>query len=185
MVVALAAVTLAPEADAAALLRPLVDGWRSEGLCIAGLLSPVANDTAGASQRSCGSLTLQDLVTLDIFNLSQDLGAGAGGCTLDASQLTRAAAGLRLALSMSPPPDLIVLNKFGKLEGQGEGLHGEILAAVEAGVPLLTTIKPAYVAAWAEFVGDFGCMLPAEPAAIRRWVSDICVMSAYKRPRAD
>ena len=185
MVVALAAVTLAPHDDAAALLRPLVERWRSEGVNVAGLLSPMADAADDTPQRSCGSLTLQDLITLDIFDLSQDLGAGASGCTLDASQLTRAAAGLRHALSTPQRPDLIVLNKFGKLEAQGDGLHGEILAAVEAGVPVLTTVKPECVDAWTAFVGDFGCMLPAEPAAILGWASDIGATAVSHRPRAD
>ena len=168
---ALAAVALAPQDDAAALLWPLIRRWQAQGHTVAGLVSPLADALPGAPPRSCGALVVQDLGSGRIFDLSQSLGAGAEGCTLDAARLTDAASGVRHALVTPPLPDLIVLNKFGKLEAQGEGLHGEMLAIVEAGVPLLTTVKPECAAAWHAFVGDYGCVLAPQAESVERWMT--------------
>jgi Protein of unknown function (DUF2478) len=65
--------------------------------------------------------------------------------------------------------DLVLLNKFGKLEIAGEGLVSAFRAAITAGLPLLTSVSPAHDDAWRRFVDREFAVLPADPAAIDLW----------------
>jgi len=65
--------------------------------------------------------------------------------------------------------DLVLLNKFGKLEIAGDGLASAFRAAISAGLPLLTSVSPAHDEAWRRFVDREFAVLPADPAAIDLW----------------
>ena len=65
--------------------------------------------------------------------------------------------------------DLVLLNKFGKLEIAGDGLVSAFRAAITAGLPLLTSVSPAHDEAWRRFVDREFAVLPADPAAIDLW----------------
>lgn len=58
--------------------------------------------------------------------------------------------------------DLLIVNKFGKLEGQGGGLAHEMVAAAAAGIPVLTTIREDRLDRWADLMGDMAVILPPE-----------------------
>jgi hypothetical protein len=65
--------------------------------------------------------------------------------------------------------DLVLLNKFGKLETAGGGLASAFRAAIDAGLPLLTSVSPTHDEAWRRFVDQEYAVLPADPAAIDLW----------------
>ncbi|MBV9586178.1 MAG: DUF2478 domain-containing protein, partial [Alphaproteobacteria bacterium] len=65
--------------------------------------------------------------------------------------------------------DLVLLNKFGKLEAAGNGLAGAFRAAIAAELPLLTSISPAHDPAWRRFADREFAILPPDAAAIDRW----------------
>jgi Protein of unknown function (DUF2478) len=65
--------------------------------------------------------------------------------------------------------DLVLLNKFGKLEIAGDGLASTFRAAIAAGLPLLTSVSPAHDEAWRRFVDQEFAVLPADPIAIDLW----------------
>jgi hypothetical protein len=58
--------------------------------------------------------------------------------------------------------ELVLLNKFGKLEAAGEGLAGAFKAALDARIPLVTSVSPAFADAWKRFAGRPFVTLPAD-----------------------
>lgn len=101
------------------------------------------------------------------YPISQALGAAACGCNLDPGGIADASAVLRRALHEQP--DLVVANRFGTLEAQGQGMADELLALMSAGIPLLTAVKLPYRDAWREFTGGLAAELPVDEAAVQAW----------------
>lgn len=65
--------------------------------------------------------------------------------------------------------DLVVLSKFGKLEAGGGGLRDAFAAAIDAGVPLLTSVSQNFSVAWEAFAAPLFVVLPADPDRIEQW----------------
>jgi len=93
--------------------------------------------------------------------ISQQLGAGAGGCRLDSGALELAVA--RMADSL-PGARLVVFNKFGKQEATGRGVRPLIAEAVERDLPVLLAVSPEVEEAFHDFAGDLVERLTPETA---------------------
>lgn len=100
----------------------------------------------------------------------QDLGAGAQSCTLDAAALTQASGLVEAAVTEAT--ELLVLSKFGKLEADGGGFRAAIGKALLLDVPVLTSVNPAFDAAWQDFTGGFATRLPLDAAGIHAWLDE-------------
>ena len=55
-----------------------------------------------------------------------------------------------------------MLNRFGKAEAEGGGLRSGFARAIDAGIPVLTAVRPPYREAWAQFHGGLAVDLPAD-----------------------
>jgi len=108
-----------------------------------------------------------------VLRISQDLGPGARGCRLDPAVL-ESAVGL-VARSLQTGPDLIIVNKFGKLEAEGGGFRPVIADALAVGIPVLVGLNTLNAAAFQSFAAGLAIELPAEPRALSRWIAD-CVI---------
>jgi hypothetical protein len=138
---------------------------RRAGLRLAGALQ---RDQPRKGRSRC-EMFLFDLASGRRIRISEDRGDLAQGCRLDPSALTEAAELIERAIR-SAPPDLVILNKFGKAEAEeGGGLRGAIVAALEADIPVLIGVAAPYAAALREFAGDL-CALAADEAAVWRWL---------------
>lgn len=148
--------------DTDALMARLVREWSAAGVRVRGLTMEWDR-----GEDSCASpMELVDVHTADRYLVSQSLGREAQGCRADPQGFARAGDVLRRALSEAP--DLVVCNRFGGLEAEGEGLRAELLDLMSAGVPLLTIVSGRYRAAWDEFTGG-APVLPATAEAARAW----------------
>jgi hypothetical protein len=74
--------------------------------------------------------------------------------------------------------DLVVINRFGRAESLGRGLQACFAASYEAGIPLLTAVRPPYDNAWSVFHGGVAQDLPAELEPIVKWVRTTTSISA-------
>jgi hypothetical protein len=102
------------------------------------------------------------------YPVFQELGAGSTGCSLDPTGLVAACEAVRRDIAVGC--DLVVLSKFGKLEAeQRSGLMPAFVAAMEAGVPILTAVSPRYAAGWQAFAAPFFAVLEPDSAAIEAW----------------
>src|SRR5215472_6966973 len=153
-----------PNAEIQVILRALADKWRPD-VRLAGL---VAEDH-GLAERHCQAGYLRSLSTGARFSIFHDLGPGAATCHLDGTGAVAVAAAVAVQSDIAAGCDLVLLNKFGKLEAAGGGLASAFRAAITAGLPLLTSVSPAHDEAWRQFVDQEYAVLPADPAAIDLW----------------
>jgi hypothetical protein len=144
------------------IFRTLAERWKDE-LRLAGV---VAEDH-GLPDRFCQAGYLRSLATGARFSIFEDLGPGVAECHLDGAGAEAAA--MAVQGDIASGRDLVILNKFGKLEIGGSGLAGAFRATIAAGLPLLTSVSPAHDEAWRQFAGREFTVLPADPAAIDLW----------------
>ncbi|MBI3446731.1 MAG: DUF2478 domain-containing protein, partial [Magnetospirillum sp.] len=104
-----------PDGDALDCLEGFARIIQGQGYLVRGLVQRNAPSTPACA---C-AMTLVDLSSNRQFQISQDLGAGSTCCRVDTSAVAEASSVLRQALACES--DLIVVNKFGKLEAQGLG----------------------------------------------------------------
>lgn len=135
------------------------------GLSLAGALQ---RDASRAGRSRC-DMDLLDLASGRRIRISEDRGDLAEACRLDTGALTEAAAMIERSIR-AVTPNLVILNKFGKAEAEeGGGLRDAIVAALEADVPVLIGVSPAYAAALEAFAGDL-LAYAADEAAVWRWL---------------
>ncbi|MGB8623325.1 MAG: DUF2478 domain-containing protein [Paracoccaceae bacterium] len=103
-----------------------------------------------------------------VLRISQSLGRGARGCRLDPGALETAVA--EIGRAMQDPADLLILNKFGKHEAEGNGLRATIAEAVGRGIPVVTGVNARNHDAFVDFVAGAATRIPADPDAIVEWV---------------
>ena len=143
-----------------------VERRRSEGLRLVGVVE-AHEPGAGA----CGALSLTDLATGARIKISQNLGPGSTACNLDPGGVALACAAVQGALRAGA--DLVVLSKFGKLEAGGGGLRDAFRAALEGGVPVVTTLHPVLRDEWALFAGELAEEIAPEFSALEGWWRDV------------
>jgi nucleoside-triphosphatase THEP1 len=151
-------------ADKRVLIGGFIKRRRTEGLRVIGVAESPENGDA------CGPLALTDLATGARIIISQNLGSGSTACKLDPGGVALACAAVQSALLRGA--DLVVLSKFGKLEASGGGLCDAFGAAVECGVPVVTTLNPVLMENWTRFVGDLAEIVAPEPQALENWRRD-------------
>ncbi|MDE2361993.1 MAG: DUF2478 domain-containing protein [Hyphomicrobiales bacterium] len=110
---------------------------------------------------------LRDLDTNATLPIMQNLGPGAEGCRVDPAAIAGAAAMLERARANRP--DLVVVNRFGRLESEGGGLIEEIGRAVADGDALVVCVPLRYLDAWNAFAGGFDTKVGVEPARLEAW----------------
>ncbi|MCX7646754.1 MAG: DUF2478 domain-containing protein [Rhodobacteraceae bacterium] len=147
------------------LLAGVAERLAAEGLALAGAVQ--VNREAGAGRRPHMELLL--LAGRRRLRISQDLGPHARGCRLDPAAMAEAAGQMEAALGAEPPPALLVVNKFGKAEAEGRGFRPAIGAALAAGIPVLTAVNRANLAAFEAFAEGLAEPLPAEAGAVIGW----------------
>lgn len=157
-------------------------GWgyalRAAGLSVAGL---VQLNTFERDPGKC-DMAVEELFSGTVLQLSEDRGKEASGCRLDRSILTQAAGLLLTALE--DKPDILVLNKFGKVEAEGEGLRDALAKAVELGVPILVGVPFRNLDQWRLFAGDMAEECPVDSPHIQSWLSARGLLPDQER-RAD
>lgn len=118
-------------------------------------------------------MQLLDVRSAQSFEISQDLGPATEGCRLDPAGVVDASSVLRQALADGV--DVVVTNRFGKLEADGSGFVAEIAALAEAGIPVLTIVAPQYLDAWRTLTGELGkdLPLPQPVQALHEWFASL------------
>ena len=124
-------------------------------------------ESHGLEDRACNAGFLRNVATAERFSIFQDLGPGSTGCHLDGAGALTAARAVRRDIDAGC--DLVLLSKFGKLEATGAGLASAFEAALDARLPLLTSVSPALEDAWRTFTGRPFVTLPADPIEIDAW----------------
>jgi hypothetical protein len=135
----------------------------ADGARIAGLIQERADDDL----RGLPDVRVRDLASGETLPILQDLGHGSTGCAVDPCAIARAARLVDRALSTNP--DLLVVNRFGRLESEGGGLIAEIGRAFAEGVAMIVCVPERHRDAWNDFVAGLDAQLPAKREAIEAW----------------
>lgn len=153
-------------AEADAILAEAVAELRQEGVAIAGLLQHLGSPRSGGRPAVWGeNLSSGARIRLDC---PRDAGPfGSGG---DRTALVRVACMLDHALAN--PPDLVVVNRFGRAEAEGRGLCREFGRLIEAQLPLLTAVRFSRLPDWEAFLGHPAYLLLPTAAAVTCWALD-------------
>ena len=102
-----------------------------------------------------------------VIRISQNLGPESKGCKLDAGALEQAVE--EVAQRMAGCKALI-LNKFGKHEGEGRGFRALIGQALAEDIPVLLGVNARNLMAFQAYAGDFATELTADPATLADWL---------------
>ncbi|HRE21233.1 MAG TPA: DUF2478 domain-containing protein [Rhabdaerophilum sp.] len=148
-----------------ALLDRLVRDFQSAGYRVAGVLQ---HDFARRDRTRC-DMNLEDLASGELVALSEDRGEASRGCRIDQSGLARAAALVESSLRRETV-DLLVVNKFGKIESEGGGLRDAIAEAAACGIPVIVGVPLRNLDAWNAFAGVFAISFPATGAGLGVWL---------------
>ncbi len=161
----IAALPYAEGAYPDALLDRLVRDFQSAGYRVAGVLQ---HDFARRDRTRC-DMNLEDLATGELVALSEDRGEASRGCRIDQNGLARAAALVEVALEKESV-DLLVINKFGKIESEGGGLRDAIAEAITRGIPVIVGVPLRNLDAWNAFAGAFAMSFPLTGAGLGEWL---------------
>jgi hypothetical protein len=158
----IAVVQGAPNAIIQDIFQSLADRW-SRSARVAGVLA----EHHGLADRACSAGYMRSILTGERFPIFQDLGPGSTTCHLDGGAMLSATEAVQRDIAAGC--DLVLLSKFGKLEASNSGLADAFRAAIEADVPVLTSLSPASEDAWRAFAAPLFITLPADAVAIDGW----------------
>src|SRR5580704_7945609 len=105
-------------------------------------LAGVIAEDHGLADRACSAGFLRSLGNGERFPIFQDLGPGSKTCHLAGA---------------------------GALAAAGGGLRDAFGAAMEAGVPVLTSVSSGFAAAWQSFAAPLFVVVPADADMIDAW----------------
>ncbi|ABE38198.1 hypothetical protein RPD_0960 [Rhodopseudomonas palustris BisB5] len=103
--------------------------------------------------------------------LYQDLGLQATGCALDPGRLLDA--GARVASAMEQGADLLIINRFGQHESEGQGLLHLIVQALSADIPLVIAVPSHRFDAWIRFADGMSVRLRCDRQVLDAWWSTL------------
>ena len=130
------------------MLAALADQLQGLGLHLSGLVQR----TADAMPENRCNMLVELLPRGERMPISENRGPGARGCRLDQGLLVEALSAAEAGLDAGT--DLLILNRFGKVEAEGGGGRSLIVRAVELGVPVLVAVPWRNIAAFRAFAGD-------------------------------
>lgn len=151
-----------------ALLGDVATDLLASGLPLAGVIQ---TNYVFDPERRC-HMDLQVLGQDGTIRISQDRGRHARGCRLDPQGLADAVARAEAVLDTTTPA-LLIVNKFGKSEIDGEGFRDLIAKALLRDIPVLTAVSAGHVPGFLDFASGMATELPADKAAILTWCRDM------------
>ena len=163
----LAAVVFDKTDDPDTPLRAFIVAAQQQGARISGLVQERCDD----GQDEERDLQVRALDTGATLPIMQNLGAASEGCRVDPAAITVAAGMLDAA--RAGKPDLLIVNRFGRLESEGGGMIAEIGAAVANDEAVLICVPLRYRDAWNDFADGLDVQMAPERAAIDAWWASV------------
>jgi nucleoside-triphosphatase THEP1 len=155
-------------------LQKVVKSLWQDGVTVGGVLQEAEFRQNGC----CALLNIVDIRTGKTERITQDCGRESHGCKLDPRGL--AAISHCITDAIDADVDLVIINKFGRAESEGGGLLSCIADAISAGIPILTTVREPYIAAWNMYHGGLAVELPTKIDTILQWYVASCPHRSLK-----
>jgi len=115
---------------------------------------------------------LVDLRTGERGPIHQALGSGSTGCRLDPDALETMVAAVERGMAVQRP-DLLIVNRFGKVEAAGRGFCPVIATAFDLSVPVIVGVNDLNRPAFDDFAGGIAVALPDRPSAVLEWLAPL------------
>lgn len=147
------------------------------GVTVTGALQAGTEGTGHGLGRGRCDVSLTILPGGPQIGISQDRGAEARGCRLDAGALETAAA--MVSRRLATGAEALILGRFGKQEAAGRGFRGLIAEAALSGIPVVVGVAAWNLPALEAFLGTSPHRLPARAATVADW------LHAHARQRED
>jgi hypothetical protein len=142
---------------AATVLRRLWGRLKDVGASGVGVLQ---HDEPARDGRSHCDMVLECLSSGRRVKISENRGVHARGCRLDVGELMRTLEAERSMLSSGT--DVLIVNKFGKTEGEGGGFRPLIAAAMELSIPIVIAVPWRNIESWRLYAGNLSIERSAE-----------------------
>jgi nucleoside-triphosphatase THEP1 len=155
----LAALVYYEHQDPDAVLRDFASDLNARGFRAVGMVQ--------AGQCADSSLSAVLIHNGEKLLLAQDFDPSARGCRLDLGRLKNAAA--RIADALEAGADLVIINRFGKRERDGQGLGFLIERALNADIPVVIAVSSHRFADWIKFAGGMTVKLSCDRKALDAW----------------
>jgi hypothetical protein len=94
-----------------------------------------------------------------------------------------AAAAARIDALIESGADLVIINRFGKLEAEGTGLVDEIARAISFDIPVLVAVPEFRFAKWLSYCGGMGVKLPCRSGSLQSWWTAMIVGGQASTPQ--
>lgn len=142
------------------------------------LLRDFAADLTARGYRAVGLVQFRDRVKAPLLSglllhsgetlsLFQDLGPLSTACKLDTGQLLNA--GVRVANAIDEGADLVILNRFGRQEGEGKGLIDLIDRALSADIPVVIAVSSERFDDWIKYAAGMSVRLRCDRVSLEAW----------------
>jgi hypothetical protein len=118
--------------------------------------------TSRAGDATLGAVMLPSETVVDL-----DHERGHVGCHLHSGRLAGVAEAV--ADEIAAGADLVIVNRFGRLEAAGQGLIGLIRQAVDADIPVLTAVPEHHFATCVKYADGMNVRLACRRPALDRW----------------
>jgi hypothetical protein len=167
----LAALVYGAPDEADQLLREFVHELTGSGYRIVGLIQTRLGDGAAA---------VTVLPTGETIPLARRRGVSSDSASRSPCDLAEAAA--RIEILIESRADLLIINRFGRLEAEGTGLIDEIARALSFDIPVLVAVPEFRFSEWLSFCGGMGVKLPCRKGSLQGWWSAMIVGEGLPAP---
>jgi nucleoside-triphosphatase THEP1 len=151
------------------LLLEFTEDLHRSGVRTAGLVQ-LDNGTDQSDDHAVRTVVLS---TREVIPVAHQRNLAATGCGLDCGKLASIAKMIKAAIQEGA--DLVVINRFGKLEAVGKGLIELIQQAADADIPLLIAVPEHRFAGWIRYSAGMSVRLPCRRAALDRWWGSVAM----------
>ncbi len=145
-------------------LFKLSEKLAAKGLSAAGL---VQINTERCKDHAC-DMDVKVLPAGPVMRISQSLGKDSRGCRLDTGALETAVG--HVTQTLTTQTDVLIINKFGKLEAGGRGFRNVIGTAIGLGVPVISGVNALNRKAFLSFSDGCATELSAEVEELYTWL---------------
>ncbi len=145
------------------LLARVAEVFHMRGLIAAGVLQTYS-ETPGCDG---SNLRLKAIGATWELPIMQPRGHHSKGCRLDYGAMADASQWIEASLKENA--DIIILNRFGRAESEGNGLRNVLQRCAEDERPTLIAVRADYLPAWNEFHGGLGDVLEPNLESIIDW----------------
>ena len=157
------------------LLLDFSEHLRRSGFRVAGIVQRGRAGEAGNSNLGAVMLPGNEVV-----GMAHDPGSSSCGCRLHAEWVAHSAR--MLATAIERGVDLVIVNRYGKLETEGHGFIDLIKQTVSADIPALIAVPEPRFAAWTRYSGGMHVRLACWRAALDRWWQSLAGATGGRTP---